>query len=217
MSEVISGKRARALLARARALRAAAAEVTRQSEALEREVRDKFNAVRAELVQRQLESIPVARLRETTEGRLRLGPLEAAGYRTVADVASASSSRLEQVEGVGPQTASQAVAAARQLASAVEESIAVRLDPDDRAAGPDRPPRGGSGLRPSRASDITFAEPDRRSVRHATSAARRSGPSWQPVRGCSSRERNGGPPRSVRLSGCRAWSTTRRSDPSDWR
>lgn len=121
-----------ALLARARALHSDANDVAATCEVRKSEARSKVKAVRAELVRRQLATIPVTRLRETTQGRLRLGPLEAAGYRTVADVASALPSRLEWVQGVGVQTASQTVAAARQLAAAVEESIAFRLDPDDK-------------------------------------------------------------------------------------
>ncbi|MGH3979486.1 MAG: SNF2-related protein, partial [Pseudonocardiaceae bacterium] len=65
-----------------------------------------------------------------TRGRLRLNPLEQAGYRTVADVLTASQARLEQVPGVGPQTASQVIAAARQLAVAAAHNTTVRLDPD---------------------------------------------------------------------------------------
>jgi hypothetical protein len=80
-------------------------------------------------------AIPVALLRETTERRLYLGPIEAAGYRTVAAVAAAGLPRLRQIQGVGPQTASQVIAAARQLEATLARSVRVRFDPDGR---PDR-------------------------------------------------------------------------------
>ncbi|MFF4758508.1 hypothetical protein [Streptomyces sp. NPDC001292] len=49
-------------------------------------VRAAFEPLQAELVALELESIPVARLRDVTEGRLRLGAVEAAGLRTVRAV-----------------------------------------------------------------------------------------------------------------------------------
>ncbi|MGZ4314193.1 MAG: DEAD/DEAH box helicase [Gaiellaceae bacterium] len=81
-------------------------------------------------MQRRLATIPVEGLRDATEGRLRLGALKDAGYRTVADIASASRWELERVPSVGPQTASQALAAARQLETAIGDDMAIRLDPD---------------------------------------------------------------------------------------
>ena len=36
-----------------------------------------------DVVYRQLTELPLTRLKETTQGRLRLGAIEAAGYRTV--------------------------------------------------------------------------------------------------------------------------------------
>lgn len=125
---------ARHLLARARTLLDAAADVARAPEALKKQAGQQLGEVRAELTRRKLETIPVARLRETTEGRLRLGALETAGYRTVADVARASRHQLERVPGIGPQTASQVVAAARQLTSAIADDMTIRLDPDQRSA-----------------------------------------------------------------------------------
>jgi SNF2 family DNA or RNA helicase len=50
--------------------------------------------------------------------------------RTVADITATTPWRLQQIPGVGPQTAAQALAAANQLAHAIEADIAVRLDPD---------------------------------------------------------------------------------------
>lgn len=96
------------------------------------EVLTHFHAVRADLVQAQLATISVERLKDATEGRLRLGQLQLAGYRTVVDVLRAGPSRLQLIPGVGPQTATQAFAAARHLAATVEETIPIRLDADRR-------------------------------------------------------------------------------------
>ena len=83
-------------------------------------------------MRQQLAELPLARLKETTQGRLRLGLIEAAGYRTVGQAAAAGVTRLQQISGVGPQTATQVVAAARQLGSAMMQSVRLRLDPDAR-------------------------------------------------------------------------------------
>ncbi|MFJ2717167.1 helix-hairpin-helix domain-containing protein [Streptomyces sp. NPDC087437] len=93
-------------------------------------VRAAFEPLRDELVALELESIPVARLRDVTEGRLRLGAVEAAGLRTVRAVHEASRYELRQVPGVGEQTADRALAAARQIARAVADTVTVRIDVD---------------------------------------------------------------------------------------
>jgi hypothetical protein len=78
----------------------------------------------------------VTRLREVTDGRLRIGPIEQAGLRTVLDVFDSSPQRLLTIPGVGSTTANQAVAAARQIATAVRDGLQFRvdLDPADTAS-----------------------------------------------------------------------------------
>ncbi|MEW2162511.1 SNF2-related protein [Streptomyces sp. NPDC007084] len=93
-------------------------------------VRAALAPLRDELVARELESIPVSRLKDVTEGRLRLAALEAAGLGSVRAVYDASRADLRQIPGVGAQTADQAIAAARQIARAVEETVSVRIDVD---------------------------------------------------------------------------------------
>ncbi|MGW0827988.1 DEAD/DEAH box helicase [Streptomyces sp. NPDC002845] len=93
-------------------------------------VRAALEPIHDGLAQRELDAIPVARLKEVTEGRLRLGEVEKGGFRTVSQVLDAGPYRLRQIPGVGQQTAAQAVAAARQIADAVRETIAVHIDVD---------------------------------------------------------------------------------------
>nr|WP_234381908.1 DEAD/DEAH box helicase [Streptomyces dysideae] len=93
-------------------------------------VRSALAPLRDELVAKELESIPVARLKDATEGRLRLAAVEAAGLATVRAVYEAGRYELRQIPGVGAQTADQALAAARQIAQAVEETVSVRIDVD---------------------------------------------------------------------------------------
>nr|WP_245687222.1 DEAD/DEAH box helicase [Peterkaempfera griseoplana] len=81
-----------------------------------------------ELVRRELTSIPVARLADATDGRLRATALERAGLTTVAHVLDATEYTLRQIPGVGRTTATQSLAAARQIADAARETVAVRLD-----------------------------------------------------------------------------------------
>ncbi|WP_282701803.1 DEAD/DEAH box helicase [Streptomyces sp. CC219B] len=75
-----------------------------------------------------LDAIPVTRLKEVTEGRLRLGEVERSGLRSVRQVLDAGPYRLRQIPGVGQRTADQVVAAARQIADAVRETLAVHID-----------------------------------------------------------------------------------------
>ncbi|WP_174564851.1 DEAD/DEAH box helicase [Actinomadura chibensis] len=92
------------------------------------EVQKALAPLRKEAAREQLASIPVARLKDVTEGRLRLGPLEDAGFASVADVLDTPPYRLQLIPGVGPQTAKQLHAAAGSLAEAAERSAAVRVD-----------------------------------------------------------------------------------------
>jgi len=94
-------------------------------------VRSALEPLRAELVAQELESIPVGRLKDVTEGRLRIGAVEAAGLTSVRAVHEASRYELRQLPGVGQQTADRALAAARQIARAVGETVSVRIDVDD--------------------------------------------------------------------------------------
>ncbi|MFE2147675.1 helix-hairpin-helix domain-containing protein, partial [Streptomyces sp. NPDC059456] len=93
-------------------------------------VREAWAPVHAELARSELVRIPVDRLAHVTEGRLRVAAIEAAGFDTVQGVLDAGRHRLRQIPGVGQQTADQALGAARQLAEAVGETVAVHLDVD---------------------------------------------------------------------------------------
>jgi superfamily II DNA or RNA helicase len=126
------GPAPRALVSQAGALREAISVVVAAPPARLRAARAAYELARDDVVRQQLAELPLARLKETTQGRLRLGLIEAAGYRTVGQAAAAGVIRLQQIQGVGPQTATQVVAAARQLASAMMQSVRLRFDPDAR-------------------------------------------------------------------------------------
>ncbi|MEU6867375.1 DEAD/DEAH box helicase [Streptomyces sp. NPDC046876] len=93
-------------------------------------VREAWAPLHAALVRAELGRIPAARLKDVTEGRLRVAVIEAAGFDTVLKVLDAGPHRLRRLPGVGRQTADQALAAARQLAEAAGETVAVHLDVD---------------------------------------------------------------------------------------
>jgi superfamily II DNA or RNA helicase len=137
----ISGRDARALIDKVTALRAgieaertAAAAAASAPGARRVAARSAYDAARAEIARSQLAKLPLDRIKDITQGRLRINTIERAGYRTVGDVLGAGR-RLENIPGVGPETASKAVAAARQLLAALTEETRVRFDPDDRTAG----------------------------------------------------------------------------------
>ncbi|WP_392674138.1 DEAD/DEAH box helicase [Streptomyces sp. LN785] len=123
-----TGKAARELIARAEqqldAARAVLADHTRAVDAVHAALVPLLDS----LVRRELAAIPVSRLKDVTEGRLRLGAVEQAGYTTVGQVHEANRYELRQIPGVGAQTADQALAAAGQIAHAVRDTVAVRID-----------------------------------------------------------------------------------------
>jgi superfamily II DNA or RNA helicase len=133
--EVAAGAAARALLERAGTLAATARGLVAEHDAACAAVRTVLDARVAELVAAQLARIPLAKLREVTEDRLRLTALEQAGYATVGQVREAGGYALRQVPGIGAQSADQALAAAERIAEALRDAVAVRLDLDADEAG----------------------------------------------------------------------------------
>jgi superfamily II DNA or RNA helicase len=126
--------RTRSVLRRARALHGAAASVVADHDAARAAVGAALGPLREELVRRELEAMPVARLAEATGGRLRaVTALERSPYATVQRVRAASVYELRQVPGVGRTTAAQAQAAAGQLADAVAEAVMVPLTAEQRS------------------------------------------------------------------------------------
>ncbi|MEU6663346.1 SNF2-related protein [Streptomyces sp. NPDC046821] len=93
-------------------------------------VRAALRPIHDAAAKRELEGIPIARLQDVTEGRLRLGNVEKSGFRTVGDVLEAGPYRLRQIPGVGQRTVDQMIAAARRLSEAVHETVAVHIDVD---------------------------------------------------------------------------------------
>ncbi|MBM7442526.1 DEAD/DEAH box helicase [Streptomyces sp. HB132] len=128
--DVPTGRSARALLGNAQVLAGSARAVLDDHRGAVETARAALDPLLDSLVDHGLASIPVSRLTEVTEGRLRLGALEQAGYGTVGRVHGAGRYELRQIPGVGAQTADQVLAAARQIARAVRDSVAVRMDVD---------------------------------------------------------------------------------------
>lgn len=122
------GREATALFARAARLRGTARHVVTEYDAARAAVEEALAPIRMRLVRRELAAMPVGRLADATEGRLRITALEKAGYDSVGQVFDASPYELSRLPGVGPTTVAQARAAATQLALAVQETVSVPLD-----------------------------------------------------------------------------------------
>jgi superfamily II DNA or RNA helicase len=123
---------ARAVTRRAQDLSAALGDALAAPELRRKEAQRAYSALRAEAARDELAQMPLERIKDVTHGRLMLGALEKAGFRTVGSVLTAGQSALDTVPGVGPQTAAQVVAAARQIEAALAETVTVRIDPDKR-------------------------------------------------------------------------------------
>ncbi|MFF9510209.1 DEAD/DEAH box helicase [Streptomyces sp. NPDC014724] len=129
-----TGKAARELLAQAERLLDTARTVRADHARAVEAVHTALAPLLDSLIRRELSAIPVSRLKDVTEGRLRLGAVEQAGFTNVGQVHEANRYELRQIPGVGAQTADQALAAAGQIAHAVRDTVALRIDvetPDD--------------------------------------------------------------------------------------
>ncbi|MGW9307771.1 DEAD/DEAH box helicase [Saccharomonospora azurea] len=132
------GAAAKAMLENARALAARAAALRSASDVLQRTARQQIRILLDQEVQATLSARPITDLRTLVGKGARLGALENAGYRTVANVVKARPERLRTYPGVGTQTAQQVVAAARRLADEVRKEARLRLDPDRQPPGQTR-------------------------------------------------------------------------------
>ena len=123
---------ARSLIRQADDLSAAITGALAAPEARRKEAQRAYGTVRAEVAREELAHMPLERIKDVTQGRLMLGALEKAGFGTVGSVLTAGPSALDTVPGVGPQTAAQVVAAARQIEAVLAGTVTVRIDPDKR-------------------------------------------------------------------------------------
>lgn len=142
------GASARDIVARAKRLSGRAADALETSEQRRREARVAYEAAREEVVDRELATMPIKRLRETTQGGVRLGAIERAGITTVGAAAKAGAFGLQRIPGVGPHSASQVIAAARQLEHTMKENLWLRFEPDV------RPRRQGALLQTLHAHEV---------------------------------------------------------------
>ncbi|MET8577944.1 DEAD/DEAH box helicase [Streptomyces sp. NPDC005012] len=124
------GRDERDTVARGARLYEAARALSANHERAVEAVRAALEPLRDAAVRRELDAIPVSRLQDVTEGRLRLGSVGGSGLRTVGEVLDAGPYRLRQIPGVGQRTVDRMLAAARRLAEAAQETVAVHLDVD---------------------------------------------------------------------------------------
>ncbi|MEU0661434.1 DEAD/DEAH box helicase [Streptomyces lavendulocolor] len=163
------GRGERDAVARGARLHEAAQAVVGDHRAAVDAVRAALKPIHDAAVARELGAIPVARLQDVTEGRLRLGNVEKSGLGTVGGVLEAGPYRLRQIPGVGQRTVDQILAAARRLAEAVHETVAVHIDVD-------RPEPSTTAL-VTALHVLVEAGPDaRRAVDRATALSERLGP-----------------------------------------
>ncbi|MEV0459599.1 DEAD/DEAH box helicase [Catellatospora methionotrophica] len=98
------------------------------------EIRELAASHRSQLLEERLHQADLARLRETADGKLRLGPLRAAGFTTVGQLITRRH-QLHQVPGIGRTTVGQIEAAIEALSASVEADTVLRPDPDRRSPG----------------------------------------------------------------------------------
>lgn len=82
-------------------MRARAADALAAGPSARQAAHEAYEKAIGEVVATQLATMPVARLKETTEGRVRINLVEQAGFRTVDSVLRAGPYRLQQIRGVG--------------------------------------------------------------------------------------------------------------------
>ena len=111
-------------------LRQRAVQVAQDHARAKEAVRTAWVPLHEELVEKRLDRIPVARLREAARTRLPVRRLERNGIHSVRDVLDAGAWEVAHVGGLGRQEAERVWAAARLMAERVSRDTTVRLDAD---------------------------------------------------------------------------------------
>ena len=128
--ETWSRAASRELLEEARTRHALGADTLAERGAAPERVRTAYRAARDARVLAELAEVPVDRIREVSTGRVRVGLVEAAGFRTVAQVLLADAEELDAIAGVGPKTARLLREAAQQIFDAVDDALTFRIEAD---------------------------------------------------------------------------------------
>ena len=122
------------VLSRAARFRSRAAALLGFLPPAERSVIAAYEEERERAALQQMSNMPLSALKKAAGGGLRLGAIESAGLRTVADVRAAGRRGLESIKGVGPHTSEQVTAASLEVEAALRKDPGVRFDVDSRPA-----------------------------------------------------------------------------------
>lgn len=95
--------------------------------ALLQQISDAVVTVREQQTQHLISNMPAEKLKDVTNGRLQLGPLQHAGVVTIADVLN-SGERLTAIPGIGRISARRLHGAAQSLKQSIYDDTNVRID-----------------------------------------------------------------------------------------
>src|SRR5581483_10377565 len=107
-----AGRQVRRLVAAARELLGTARVLLTEHDTARSEVRGALEPLTRDLVRAELRRLSVSSLSGATTGRLRIEPLQQAGYASVLEVLETAAYQLQAVPGIGAQSAAQLKAAA---------------------------------------------------------------------------------------------------------
>lgn len=96
------------------------------------EASQQLRALHQQGVISKLDELTLDSISAASSGRLRIGALEQAGYRTVGQLRGVTAAQLQQLNGVGPQTAQQVVAACARLEGELARRTGVAFDVNNR-------------------------------------------------------------------------------------
>ena len=125
-------ERPRKVIRRAVSLVSACRDVLHVLLRAKRDAKSAYSLELERAIRQDLSRMPLDALAKASGGALRLGVIEAAGFRTVAKVRSATRAQLESIRGVGPVTSARVAAAAELVEQSVRAAARVRFDVENR-------------------------------------------------------------------------------------
>ena len=131
---VAAGRECAELIREAEALCQASAVTGRKLQTRRGAAAGLVRKLHQQTVAAKLNELPLDAIAKASSGRLRLAALEQAGFRSAGQLRGRSAAQLEQLNGVGPQTAQQVVAACARLEQELVRRTGITFDVRTRPA-----------------------------------------------------------------------------------
>jgi SNF2 family DNA or RNA helicase len=117
-------------LLRSESVRSNLIEVLDSKDSLKQRVKDNLQSLEKMAILRELENLPIEKLRDASATSIRIEYLKRSGFENMKQVFESPVSRLAAVNGVSPEVAREISLIATKMYEAIQETISIGIDPE---------------------------------------------------------------------------------------